>query len=77
MPTVFRWRNCRFYFWSHEGNEPRHVHIDRAENTAKIWLADLSVARNEGFNSGETKNLIEQARLNRQRILEMWDAHLG
>ena len=77
MPTVFRWRNCRFYFWSHEGNESRHVHIDCAENTAKIWLADLSVARNEGFNSGEMKNLIEQVRLNRQRILEMWDAHLG
>ena len=77
MPTFFRWRNCRFYFWSHEGNEPRHVHIDCAENIAKVRLADLSVARNEGFNSGEMKNLIEQARLNRQRILEMSDAHLG
>jgi hypothetical protein len=77
MPTVFRWRNCRFYFWSHEGNEPRHVHVDCAERTTKIWLSDLKVDRNRGFNSAEIKDLIEQVRLHRHEIQEMWDAHLG
>jgi Domain of unknown function (DUF4160) len=77
VPTVFRWRSCRFYFWSHEGNEPRHVHVDCAENTAKIWLDDLSVARNEGFNGKEMRELVEKVRENRELIREVWDAHLG
>ena len=60
-----------------EGNEPRHVHIDCAENTAKVWLSNLSVARNEGFNSRMMAELLEQVRLHRDEIQEMWDAHLG
>ena len=29
MPTVLRVRGFRFYFYSHEPNEPPHVHVDR------------------------------------------------
>ena len=28
MPTVFRSGPYRFYFYSHEPNEPPHVHVD-------------------------------------------------
>ncbi|GAA0492800.1 MULTISPECIES: DUF4160 domain-containing protein [Tatumella] len=45
MPTVFRIGAYRFYFYSHEPNEPAHVHIDKGNATAKIWLHDISVAR--------------------------------
>ena len=38
MPTVFRSGPYRFYFYSHEPNEPPHVHIDRDESSAKFWL---------------------------------------
>jgi hypothetical protein len=39
----------RFYFWSHELNEPPHIHVDREKFSAKFWLQPVSLARNLGF----------------------------
>ena len=39
MPTVLRWNGYRFYFFSNEGHEPPHVHIDKAGRSCKFWLA--------------------------------------
>ncbi|WP_097093889.1 DUF4160 domain-containing protein, partial [Salmonella enterica] len=55
MPTVLRIGAYRFYFYSHEPNEPAHVHIDKGNATAKIWLHDISVARSVGFTSHELR----------------------
>ncbi len=38
MPTVLRIGAYRFYFYSHEPNEPSHIHIDRDNLSAKFWL---------------------------------------
>lgn len=48
MPTVMRIGAFRFYFYSHEPNEPPHIHIDRGEATIKVWLGSLEVARSRG-----------------------------
>ncbi len=31
MPEVLRTRGFRFFFFSRGGNEPRHIHVERAE----------------------------------------------
>ncbi len=31
MPTVLVWNGYRFYFFSNEGFEPPHIHVDKAE----------------------------------------------
>ncbi|MBP0018054.1 MAG: DUF4160 domain-containing protein [Cyanobacteria bacterium SBLK] len=36
----------RFYFYSHEPNEPPHIHIDRDCSSAKFWLDAVSLANN-------------------------------
>ena len=41
MPTILRVDGFRFYFYSHEPNEPPHVHIDKDAATAKVWLLDI------------------------------------
>ncbi|USU07640.1 DUF4160 domain-containing protein [Sphingomonadaceae bacterium OTU29MARTA1] len=38
MPTLLRIGAFRFYFYSHEPNEPPHVQVDRGEATIKVWL---------------------------------------
>ncbi|HEX7529959.1 MAG TPA: DUF4160 domain-containing protein [Pyrinomonadaceae bacterium] len=38
MPNVLRTGPYRIYFYSHEPNEPAHVHIDRDDFSAKFWL---------------------------------------
>jgi hypothetical protein len=35
MPTVLRLKGHRFYFYSHEPNEPPHVHVDKGGATLK------------------------------------------
>ncbi|HKI37036.1 MAG TPA: DUF4160 domain-containing protein [Gemmataceae bacterium] len=35
MPTILRNGPYRFYFYSHEPNEPPHVHVDRDDLSAK------------------------------------------
>ena len=55
MPTVARAGPYRLYFYSHEPNEPPHVHIDRNDYSAKYWLATVTLARNLGFSAHELR----------------------
>jgi hypothetical protein len=51
MPTVLRTDGFRLYVYSHEPNEPPHIHIDKGTATAKLWLHDVAVARSIGFSA--------------------------
>jgi hypothetical protein len=51
MPTVLRSGPYRFYFYSHEPNEPAHIHVDRDDLSAKFWLGPIQLARNFGFRA--------------------------
>lgn len=57
MPTVLRSGPYRFYFYSHEPNEPPHVHVDRDDDSAKFWLETVSLARNLGFSGHELRTI--------------------
>ena len=50
MPTVLRIGAYRFSFFSHEPNEPPHVHVDRDEASLKVWLNPVEYAGNHGFD---------------------------
>ena len=58
MPTVLRIGPYKFYFYSHEPNEPAHVHVDRDNLSAKIWLSPVALARNYGFKTNELRRLL-------------------
>ena len=57
MPTVLRIGAFRFYFYSHEPNEPPHIHIDRGDATIKVWLTVVEVAKSRGFRAHEINDL--------------------
>jgi len=57
MPTVLVIGPYRFYFYSHEPNEPPHVHVDRDGLSAKFWLKQVSLAQNLGFQKKEISEL--------------------
>jgi hypothetical protein len=73
MPTVLRTGPYRLYFFSHEPNEPAHVHVDRDRATAKFWLAPISLARNVGFRSAELHIIERRIRDNQTRLLRAWN----
>jgi len=77
MPTVLREEGYRYYFYSHEPNEPPHVHIDKADASAKIWLRPVSVARNLGFGAKELRFLVGRVKHHDAALLEAWYGHFG
>jgi len=36
MPTVLRVSGFRFFFYSLEGSEPPHIHVERGDSVAKF-----------------------------------------
>jgi hypothetical protein len=55
MPTVLRSGPHRVYFYSHDLNEPPHVHVDQDDRSAKFWLNPIGLARNLGFKPKELR----------------------
>ena len=77
MPTVLRISGFRLYFYSHEPNEPPHVHADRGGASAKLWVEQPSVASNFGFSAKELGDLLRIVRDNRRVLLEAWHGYFG
>jgi len=48
MPTILRIRSFRFHFYSDEGNEPPHIHVETPDGECKFWLEPVRLARNKG-----------------------------
>lgn len=77
MPEVLRIHGFRFFFFSREGTEPRHIHVEHAERYAKFWLTPVLLAESRGFRSAELRelhNLIEQ---HRELFIVAWDEHFN
>jgi hypothetical protein len=77
MPTILRIGAYRFYFYSHEPNEPPHIHIDRDDSTAKFWLKQVSLSSSIGFGPKELRKLEELVQENQAKLLEAWDGYFG
>jgi hypothetical protein len=67
----------RLYFYSHEPNEPPHIHVDRDDLSAKFWLEPVSLGYNLGFNARELRRIEEIVTENRQLLREAWRVHHG
>ena len=65
------------YFFSHEPNEPPHVHVDREDRSAKFWLQPLGLARNFGFVPHELRKIRAMIEDHHDELLEAWYGHLG
>jgi hypothetical protein len=77
MPTVLRVGPYRFYFFSNEGDEPPHIHVDRDEATAKVWLTGVELARSRGFRPKEINAIIDIVAEHRNQLLEAWHEYFG
>jgi hypothetical protein len=60
----------RFYFYSGEGSEPPHVHIEFGDKLAKYWLEPVELASSKRFRSHELGPLREIVVVNRDLFPE-------
>ena len=72
MPTVHREAGFVFYFYAEEGSEPPHVHVDKGDGTAKLWLDPPRLSRSEGLKVSELRMIMRIARDQNAKLLEAW-----
>lgn len=77
MPTILRSGPYRVYFYSHEPNEPPHVHVDRGDQSAKFWVKPIQLARNLGFSPLELRRIQRMLQTNESLLVEKWNAKFG
>lgn len=80
MPAIFRYKGFRFFFYSNEGSprEPVHVHVNGKGSEAKYWLEpEVSLARSDGFDAKELRELQEVVEQQAALIKERWNEHFG
>ncbi len=77
MPTILRWNGYRFYFFSNEGHEPPHVHIDKSGRSCKFWLDPVSLAINRGYAVHEMTEIRDKVIEQQRQFLDTWHGHLG
>jgi Domain of unknown function (DUF4160) len=77
MPAALRHRAYRIYFYSHEPDEPPHVHIDRDNLSAKFGLSPVSLASNLGFGARELRQVERIARDRQAELLGAWNGYFG
>lgn len=57
MPTLLRANGYRFFMYAADRDEPPHVHVEKEAKQAKFWLSPNKLAKNEGFNQRELKEI--------------------
>ncbi|OGO03623.1 MAG: hypothetical protein A2Y72_03935 [Chloroflexi bacterium RBG_13_53_26] len=77
MPTVLRVGGHRFFFFSNEGYERPHIHVETAENYAKFWLRPVALAKSVGYNARELRELRQLAETNKHLFLRKWDEYFS
>jgi hypothetical protein len=74
MPTALRIGPYRFYFYSYDCGEPRHMHVDRGDLSAKLWLdPDVRVADNHGYSRRELREIERITREHLEQLRDEWD----
>jgi hypothetical protein len=77
MPTVLREGRWRFFFYSNEGSEPPHIHVECPDGAAKFWLRPVALVASSRLKSHELRDLEWFIRLNRKFLLEAWNDFFG
>ena len=75
MPTVLKIGPHRFYFFSKEGLESPHIHVETAENAAKFWLSPVELVWVVGYNSKELRKVRGLVEKHAPLFLEKWHEH--
>jgi len=75
MPTILRVSGLRFFFYSLEGAEPPHIHVEQGDGVAKFWLEPVGLASSRGLRAHELNRLRALVIEHHLAFLEAWNDH--
>lgn len=77
MPTLLRIDGFRFFFYSSERNEPPHVHVEKSDGEAKLWLQPVQIVYAYGLTPAELRRIRELTFQHQTVFLERWNEHFS
>jgi hypothetical protein len=77
MPTVLIIEGFRFFFFSNEGVEPPHIHVEKADAYAKFWLQPAQLVHSEGLTPSQLRRVRELVDQHGALFLERWNEYFG
>ena len=72
MPTILKIKGFRFFFWSNENGEPAHIHIEKADASAKMLLIPIIDVYFYGFTVKEIKEIRLIVNENIELFIKSW-----
>jgi hypothetical protein len=73
MPTLLIQDGFKFFFYANE-HLPKHIHVTKGDDYAKIELDNLSVVENY-FKASDLRKVIEITKENKKYFLRKWDEY--
>lgn len=77
MPTVMRIGPYRLFFYSADGHEPPHIHVERDDNIAKLWLDPVRLADSGGFRRSELREIDRIVREHEEELTRSWHEYFS
>ncbi len=77
MPTILRIGGYRFFFFSNEGQEPAHIHVESGGNYAKFWLDPVVLSISVGYNGKELTRLRKMVDERSALFMEKWHEYFS
>ena len=77
MPTILRVGPYRLFFYSADGGELVHVHVERDDHIAKFWLSPVRLADSGGFRRRERRDIERIVQDNQAELLGAWNDYFG
>ncbi len=72
MPTILRLLGFRFFFYSDEGNEPPHIHVEKNDGRGKYWIDPVKKDYMKNFNKQEERRVDRIVEGNQKLFKEKW-----
>ena len=72
MPTVLREGPYRLFFYSADGIEPPHVHVERDFKIGKFWLDPVRMQSSGGLNRAEIRRIARMVEAHQPALIEAW-----
>ncbi len=77
MPTVRRAGPYRLFFYSADGDEPPHIHIEREGKAARFWLDPVRLVTSGGLSRAELRVVGRMISVHESDLLEAWHGFFG
>ena len=77
MPVVLREGPYRFFFYSGDRDEPRHIHVASDDQVAKFWLEPVILERSGGLRRSDIRRVQRIIEDNHILFVEAWNDYFN